>query len=302
MTVVGFLGLGVMGRPMALNLVRAGIPLVVWNRSAPAAEELRAAGAEVADSVAEVFARTDRVLMMLANGEVVDEALRRGTPAWEDLVRGHLVVHMGTTAPAYSEALGRDVARAGGRYVEAPVSGSRVPAEEARLVAMLAGEDADLDEVEPLLEPTCGAVVRCGAVPSGLLMKLAVNLYLVTTVSGLVEAYHFAEQQGLDLDRFRVVVDGGQMSSPISRTKLAKLRAEDFTVQAALRDVHYNARLVTAAAREAGVATPLADASEELFAEAERLGYGGLDMAGVLRAFEARSAGLTSDPRDASSS
>ena len=73
-------------------------------------------------------------------------------------------------------------------------------------------------------------------------------------------------------------------------------------MQAALRDVHYNARLVTAAAREAGVATPLADASEELFAEAERLGYGGLDMAGVLRAFEARSAGLTSDPRDASSS
>ena len=133
-------------------------------------------------------------------------------------------------------------------------------------------------------------------------MKLAVNLYLVTTVSGLVEAYHFAEQQGLDLDRFRVVIDGGQMSSPISRTKLAKLRAEDFTVQAALADVHYNARLVTAAAREAGVATPLADASEELFAEAERLGYGGLDMAGVLRAFEARSAGLTSGPRDGSSS
>jgi 3-hydroxyisobutyrate dehydrogenase len=161
---VGFLGLGVMGRPMALNLVRAGVPLVVWNRSAPAAEELRAAGAEVADGVAEVFARADRVLMMLANGDVVDEALRRGTPVSDDLVRDHLVVHMGTTAPGYSEALGRDVVRAGGRYVEAPVSGSRVPAEEGRLVDMLAGEYADLDEVEPLLAPTCAAVVRCGAV------------------------------------------------------------------------------------------------------------------------------------------
>ncbi len=299
---VGFLGLGVMGRPMALNLVRAGIPLVVWNRSAEAADELRATGAEVAGTVAEVFARTDRVLMMLANGEVVDEVLRRGTPAGDYLVHDHLVVHMGTTAPEYSEALGRDVVRAGGRYVEAPVSGSRVPAEEARLVAMLAGDDDDLAEVEPLLTPTCAAVVRCGAVPSALLMKLAVNLYLVTTVSGLVEAYHFAQRQGLDLDRFRAVVDGGQMSSPISRTKLAKLRADDFTVQAALRDVHYNARLVTAAAREAGVATPLIDASEELFAEAERLGHGGLDMAGVLRAFEARSASVTSDLRDASSS
>jgi 3-hydroxyisobutyrate dehydrogenase len=298
----GFIGLGVMGQPMALNLLNDGVPLVVWNRSAPAADELRAAGAEAAADVADVFSRTDRVLLMLANGEVVDAVLGRGTPRFEQLVRGHLVVPMGTTAPAYSEALGRDVVRAGGRYVEAPVSGSRVPAEEGRLVAMLAGDDADLDEVEPLVTPTCSAVVRCGAVPSGLLMKLAVNLYLVTTVCGLVEAYHFADRLGLDLDRFHEVLDGGQMASPISRTKLAKLRADDLSVQAAIADVHYNARLVTAAAHDAGVATPLAEASEALFEEAERLGHGGLDMAGVLRVFEARTAVLTTDRPGGSSS
>ena len=287
---------------MALNLLRGGVPLVVWNRSSRATEELRAAGAEVAVSVSDLFARTDRVLLMLANGDVVDSVLGRGTSFFDRLVLDHLVVHMGTTAPAYSEALGRDVVRAGGRYVEAPVSGSRLPAVEGRLVAMLAGDDADLHEVETVVGPTCASVVRCGAVPSGLLMKLAVNLYLVTTVTGLVEAYHFADQQGLDLDRFREVIDGGQMSSPISRTKLAKLRSDDFAVQAALADVHYNARLITAAARDADVATPLADASEELFAQAERLGHGGVDMAGVLRAFEARTAALTNGPRDGSSS
>lgn len=286
---------------MALNLLRGGVPLVVWNRSSRATEVLRAAGAEVAVSVSDLFARTDRVLLMLANGDVVDSVLGRGTSFFDHLVRDHLVVHMGTTAPAYSEALGRDVVRAGGRYVEAPVSGSRLPAEEGRLVAMLAGDDGDLDEVETVVGPTCASVVRCGAVPSGLLMKLAVNLYLVTTVTGLVEAYHFADQQGLDLDRFREVIDGGQMSSPISRTKLAKLRSDDFAVQAALADVHYNARLITAAARDADVATPLADASEELFAQAERLGHGGVDMAGVLRAFEARTAALTNGPRGGSS-
>ena len=287
---------------MALNLLRGGVPLVVWNRSSRATEELRAAGAEVAVSVSDLFTRTDRVLLMLANGDVVDSVLGRGTSFFDHLVRDHLVVHMGTTAPAYSEALGRDVVRAGGRYVEAPVSGSRLPAEEGRLVAMLAGDEGDLDEVETVVGPTCASVVRCGAVPSGLLMKLAVNLYLVTTVTGLVEAYHFADQQGLDLDRFREVIDGGQMSSPISRTKLAKLRSDDFAVQAALADVHYNARLITAAARDADVATPLADASEELFAQAERLGHGGVDMAGVLRAFEARTAALTNGPRGGSSS
>ncbi|HEU4330996.1 MAG TPA: NAD(P)-dependent oxidoreductase [Lapillicoccus sp.] len=299
---VGFVGLGVMGTPIARNLVRAGQPLLVWNRSPAAAETLRAQGAEVAGGVEDLFDRSDVVLIMLANGEVVDAVLGRGTARFEELVRGRLVVPMGTTSPAYSEALGRDVVRAGGRYAEAPVSGSRVPAEQGRLVAMLGGEDADLDVVEPLLTPACASVVRCGPVPSGLRMKLAVNLYLVTTVCGLVESYHFAEQLGLDLDRFVAVLDGGQMASPISRTKLAKLRAGDLSVQAAIADVLYNARLITDAATGAGVSTPLATVSEALYAEAEALGHGALDMAGVIRAVEARSAGLTSAPPAALSS
>jgi 3-hydroxyisobutyrate dehydrogenase len=299
---VGFLGLGVMGTPIARNLLRAGQPLLVWNRSPAAAAALRADGAEVAATVEDVFRGTDVVLLMLANGEVVDAVLGRGTARFDELVRAKLVVPMGTTAPAYSEALGRDVVRAGGRYAEAPVSGSRLPAEQGRLVAMLGGEDADLDMVERLLAPTCASIIQCGPVPSGLRMKLAVNLYLVTTVCALVESYHFAEELGLDLDRFVAVLDGGQMASPISRTKLAKLRADDLSVQAAIRDVRYNAQLVTAAAAEAGVATPLAAVSEALYDEAVALGYGGLDMAGVVRAVEARTAGRRTGRPLASSS
>jgi 3-hydroxyisobutyrate dehydrogenase len=299
---VGFLGLGVMGTPIARNLLRGGQELLVWNRSPAAAEALRAEGAEVATDVADVFARADVVLLMLANGDVVDAVLGRGTARFAELVRGRLVVPMGTTSPAYSEGLARDVVRARGRFVEGPVSGSRVPAEQGRLVAMLGGEDADLDIVEPLLAPTCSAVVRCGPTPSGLRMKLAVNLYLVTTVCALVESYHLAERLGLDLDRFVAVLDGGQMASPVSRTKLAKLRAGDLSVQAALADVLYNARLVTEAAAEAGVATPLATVSEALYAEAEALGHGGVDMAGVIRAVEARTAARPSDRPAGSSS
>lgn len=299
---VGFVGLGVMGTPIARNLIRAGQPLLVWNRSPAAAETLRAEGADVAASVEDLFSRTDVVLLMLANGDVVDAVLGRRTARFEELVRGRLVVPMGTTPPAYSEALGRDVLEAGGRYAEAPVSGSRLPAEQGRLVAMLGGEEADLDVVEPLLASTCASVVRCGPVPSGLRMKLAVNLYLVTTVCGLVESYHFAERLGLDLDRFVAVLDGGQMASPISRTKLAKLRAGDLSVQAAIADVLYNARLVTDAAADSGVATPLAAVSEALYAEATALGHGGVDMAGVIRAIEARTMALRTGPPSASSS
>ncbi|GAA3625988.1 NAD(P)-dependent oxidoreductase [Microlunatus ginsengisoli] len=285
---VGFAGLGVMGRPMALNLVRAGVPLVVWSRTADKTEPARQAGAAVASDIDDLFARTRIVVLMLANGEAVDEVLGRGGPAFARRVAGHTVVTMGTTSPAYSVALGREVVAAGGRFVEAPVSGSRAPAEAGRLVAMVAGDDADVAEVSRLIEPLCAQVVACGPVPNALGTKLAVNLYLITLVSGLAEAYHFAAETGLDLAAFRAVLDGGQMASDISRLKLGKLVAGDFTVQAAIADVHYNSRLVADRAREVGIASPLLDVSRDLFAEAEALGHGRDDMVGVLAAIQAR--------------
>ncbi|MFD0540101.1 NAD(P)-dependent oxidoreductase [Actinomadura luteofluorescens] len=125
----GFIGLGVMGQPMALNLVRAGTGLVVWNRTAAKCEPLRAAGAVVADDPAGVLRRTRVVFLMLADGPAIDSALGRGTPGFAANLRGRIVVHMGTTSPDYSRGLEADVQAVGGRYVEAPVSGSRGPAE-----------------------------------------------------------------------------------------------------------------------------------------------------------------------------
>ena len=294
---MGFAGLGVMGRPMAVNLARAGHPLVVWSRSIEKAEPLRELGAAVAEGIDDLFARTRIVIMMLADADAVDAVLDRGGPRFARRVAGHTVVAMGTARPDYSESLGRDVVAAGGRYVEAPVSGSRVPAEAGRLVAMVAGEPNDVAEVSELIEPLCAQVVACGPVPNALGTKLAVNLYLITLVSGLAEAYHFAAATGLDLDAFRAVLDGGQMASDISRIKLAKLIAEDFSVQASIRDVHYNARLVADRARAVGIASPLLDVSRSLFAEAEDLGLGRDDMAAVVAAIEARSAGGRGSPR-----
>ncbi|UQS23135.1 NAD(P)-dependent oxidoreductase [Amycolatopsis thermalba] len=289
---LGFLGLGVMGTPMALNLVRAGTPLVVWNRTAAKAEVLRAAGAEVAGSAAEVCRRVDVVFLMLADGAAVDAALGRGGSEFAANVGGRIVVHMGTTSPEYSRGLATEVAAAGGRYVEAPVSGSRKPAEAGQLVAMLAGEPGAVAEVGPLLAPMCRQVVECGPVPGGLLMKLAVNLYLITMVTGLAEATHFAERQGLDLGRFVEVLNAGPMASDVSRVKVAKLVARDFEVQAAIADVLKNNRLVAEAARAAGLASPLLDVCHALYGEAVALGYGREDMAAVVRAIQARGSGL----------
>src|SRR5947209_6326227 len=286
--VVGFLGLGIMGSPMALNLARAGTPLVVWNRSTAATEPLAAAGAEVATSPAGVFARADVVLVMLATEDAVDEVLRRGTRWFAAMVRDRTVVPMGTTSPGWSAGLAADVRAAGGRYVEAPVSGSRGPAEAGELVAMLAGEPADLDRVRPLLAPMCRQTVDCGPVPQGLRMKLAVNLFLITMVTGLTEAVHLAGRLGLDLDRMREVLDAGPMASAVSRGKTAKLLAGDWSAQAAALDVLTNNRLIAQAAREVGAAAPLLDACHALFAETVALGHGPEDMVAVRAALEAR--------------
>lgn len=136
----------------------------------------------------------------------------------------------------------------------------------------------------PLLAPVCARTFACGDVPQALLMKLSVNLYLITMVAGLAEASHFAELQGVDLALFRDILDAGPMASSVSKVKLPKLVDKDFSVQASITDVYMNNRLVAQAAREAGIATPLLDVCHALFAETEALGHGKADMVAVVHA------------------
>jgi 3-hydroxyisobutyrate dehydrogenase len=293
---LGFIGLGVMGRPMALNLARAGADLVVWNRSGPAREALQKAGAYVASSAAEAFRLVDVAILMLATGDAMDAVLERGTSAFVANVAGKTIVHMGTTSPEYSAALESDIRGAGGRYVEAPVSGSRRPAETGQLVAMLAGEEAAVQEIRPLLRPMCHESFSCGQVPSALLMKLSVNLFLITMVAGLAEAVNFADRHRLEMRQLTAVLDAGPMASAVSRAKLPKLVDKAFDVQASISDVLKNSGLVAAAARDAAIATPLLDVAHRLFGETEDLGLGGEDMAAVIRAIEQRTRELSSGP------
>jgi 3-hydroxyisobutyrate dehydrogenase len=285
---VGFIGLGAMGQPMALNLARAGMPLVVWNRTTVRAEPLRAAGARVAASPAELLALVRTVFLMLADGPAIDAVLARGTTEFAARVEGRVIVHMGTTSPAYSRGLEADIRAVGGAYVEAPVSGSRTPAEAGRLVAMLAGDPATVTAVRPLLAPMCHEAIACGPVPSALLMKLSVNLFLITMVTGLVESFHFADRHDLDLGTFLAALEAGPMASDVSKVKGRKLAAGDFDVQASIVDVLKNNRLVATAAREAGLASPLLDVCHGLYGETVELGYSEDDMVAVLRAIEAR--------------
>jgi 3-hydroxyisobutyrate dehydrogenase len=286
---IGFIGLGTMGEAMALTLAKAGTRLLVWNRTRAKAEILASAGADVAREAADVFAHAETVILMLVDGAAIDRVLDRGGAAFATRVTGHTIVHMGTTSPAYSRELEGDIRSVGGYYVEAPVSGSRKPAEAGQLVAMLAGDADAIAYVRPLLIPMCRETIVCGPVPNALLMKLSVNLFLISLVTGLAEAVHFADCHGLNLNRFVAVLNAGPMASDVSRTKAPKLIGRDFSVQATIANVLENNRLIAEAAREAGVASPLLDVCHALYGETRALGFGDADMAAVLTAIEARS-------------
>ncbi len=285
---IGFIGLGTMGAPMALNLVRAGTPLVVWNRTQTRCRPLQQAGATVAADVAELFARCETVILMLGNDMAVDAVLDRHGPAFASRVAGHTIVFMGTISADCSRHLSDDIRSVGGRYVEAPVSGSRKPAEAGQLIGMLAGDPEDRARLRPILAPVCKEIFECGAIPAALNMKLAVNAFLIAMVTGLAEAAHFAERHGLDMGRFAAIVNVGPMASDVSRIKMEKLTQRDFSRQAGISDVLKNNRLVVEAARTAGIASPLMDTCLSLYGETEDFEFQEDDMISVIRAIEAR--------------
>ena len=286
---LGFLGLGRMGEPMASHLVGVGITLTVWNRSPTKIDLLVARGATAATSPRDLFDRSDTVILMLSNGPSTDTVLGRTSDGFDVPVAGRTIVNMGTISADYALALSDQVVACGGRYVEAPVSGSRVPAERGELVAMLAGDPEAVAEVEPLLKPMTAATFRCGAVPRATEMKLAVNAYLIGMVTALAEAFHFAEQRHLDLATFRAIVDAGQMASPISRIKVAKLVDGDFAPQAAVGDVLYNNRLILEAA-DGAFPMPLLTICAELLSGTEDRGRGKEDMIAVIDAIRTATA------------
>lgn len=274
-----------MGAPMARNLALADIPLMVWNRSTPATDWFRDNGVPVARTLTEIFDACGVIILMLANSDAIDEVLRPDLNLAER-VRGRTVVNMGTVSPETSLKLAGDVAAAGGHFVECPVSGSRTPAEQGTLVAMLAGEHNDVEKVQQLIRPMCSRSFVCGVVPDALVTKLAVNHFLITMVTGLVEAAHFAQSKQLDMQQFGEIIGAGPMASQVATGKLAKMAAGDMSAQASLRDVLMNIELIRDATTRAKVASPLLDTCLYLFREADGLGVGGSDMIAVLASLE----------------
>lgn len=280
---IGFIGTGFMGEPIARRMLEAEARLHVWNRTAAKCTHLGRLGARLAASAAEVFERCDVVFLMLVDAHALDSVLSRSAAGFGVRVTGKILINLGTSSPEYSLGLARDIQANGGRYVEAPVSGSRVQAEQGRLIVMLSGDAEAVGLAISLLAPVASRCFRSDQVPTAMRLKLAINHFLIVMVAGLSEAVNAACADGVNLRLMQEILDAGPMASEVSRIKLQKLLSADFSPQAAIGDVRVIAELSAACAIDARSPAPLILECAELYRRADQAGDSALDMIAVGR-------------------
>ncbi len=216
---VGFLGLGLMGTPIALNILRAGHELCVWNRDPSAADALRDAGARVAASPAELGEACDVICTCLPNGQVVKSVLAGDRGALTSAAAGTLVIDHSTIAPQDARALWTTCNDRGMGFLDAPVSGGPEGAASGKLSIFVGGEPDHVERARPLLEAYGAAVVHLGGPGAGQISKLANQIIIGTTVLGLSEAFAYTQAEGVDPARLLEVLKAATADSAMLRSR-----------------------------------------------------------------------------------
>jgi 3-hydroxyisobutyrate dehydrogenase len=287
---VAVLGAGIMGAGMTRSLLRTGLDVTVWNRSPDRAAPLAADGAQVAGTAAEAVAGVDAVVTMLWDGGSVAEVMTAALPGapegvlWAQTSTVSLQ-DAGVQLPALAS-------RYGARYVDAPVLGTRQPAEDGRLLVLAAAPSPLRDSVTPLFGAIAARTVWVSERPGdGTRLKLVANSWVGTVVAATAQAIALAQGLGLDPQVFLDAVAGGAVDTPFLHVKGQAMIAGEFpasfTVDGAVKDTG----LIAAAMRESGTDATLMDAVASQYRKAADRGHGGEDMAAVHRAFRGAGGG-----------
>lgn len=281
-TRVAMLGLGTMGRGMALNLLRAGFPLTVYNRTAARAQELAAHGATAAKSPAEAAGSADVVLAMLADDDASRQAWLGKEGALAAMKPGSIAVESSTLSPAWIAKLAEAAQKCGVRLVEAPVTGSRSQAEAGQLT-FLAGADVEtLAAVLPVLRPMSKEVVHLGPLGCGAQLKLINNFLCGVQVASFAEALAWMEKTGLDRDAALAFLKKGAPGSGILSTMADRMTERKYEVNFLLRLMAKDMRYAKVAAEQLGVQLTTEEPVEQLFDQAQQRGLADKDMSAVV--------------------
>jgi 2-hydroxy-3-oxopropionate reductase len=285
-TSVAFIGLGIMGRPMAVNLVDAGFDVVGYNRSPRAIDALVAAGGRGASSVAEAVKDADVIATMLPDSPDVHAVLAGPGGVFHHAREASLVVDFSSIRPDVSAELAADGHRRGLRILDAPVSGGEQGAIDGSLSIMVGGSPADFEAAKPVFDAVGRTIVHVGPAGSGQTVKAANQLIVAGTIELVADAIVFLEAYGVDTEAAVRVLSGGLAGNAILQRKAAGMLARDFKPGFRIELHHKDMGIVTAAAREAGVVIPLGAVVAQLIASVKAQGDGGLDHSALLTLVE----------------
>ncbi|MET9611563.1 2-hydroxy-3-oxopropionate reductase [Kitasatospora indigofera] len=284
---IAFIGLGIMGSPMAANLVKAGHHVTGYNLQQPAIDALVAAGGHGATSIAEAVADAEVVITMVpADPHVLQVILGEGG-VLENVKAGTLVIDMSSITPQTSIKVAAAAKEKGVRTLDAPVSGGEAGAVEAVLSIMVGGDDAaDFAEAKPIFDALGTTVVHVGPAGAGQTVKAANQLIVAVNIQVLAEAVVFLENAGVDLAAALDVLGGGLAGSTVLNRKKANMLDREFAPGFRIDLHHKDMGIVTDAARAVGAALPVGAVVAQLVASARANGDGSLDHSALLRGVE----------------
>jgi 2-hydroxy-3-oxopropionate reductase len=284
---ISFLGIGLMGKPMAMNLIKSGYHLTVWNRTLSKAAELMSAGARLAKSPADAVRQAEAVVLMLENGAIVTDLLfHQGVAnACRD---GTLIIDMSSIAPAIAEDHARLLVKSGLRHIDAPVSGGTVGAEKATLAIMAGGEEEDVADATPIFA-AMGDLTHVGPHGRGQLSKLVNQCIVAVTIGAVAEGLTLAKAGGADPAQVRKAILGGFCQSRILELHGQRMIDRNFVPGGFIKNQIKDLKAALEAAAKLGLKLPLTDRVCELFVALARSGKEELDHSALILQIEAMS-------------
>jgi 3-hydroxyisobutyrate dehydrogenase len=283
---IGFVGLGIMGQPMALNLVNAGHRVAAFNRTRDKAAPLEKAGATIAPSPAEAARGADVVMMIVSDTAAVESVVAGKDGILETVRSGAIIIDSSTISPTASRRMACLAAGKGASWLDAPVTGSKHGAEKGELTFMIGGDREALDRAMPVLQVLGKKHIYCGAHGSGLSAKLAQNVIQSAMVEVFSEGFVLAAKAGVAPKTMMEIIQGSMARAALTDFKAPFIFKGDFTPYFPLKWMHKDLALAMEAAYAQNVAMPAAAAVKEVYGAAKAQGKGELDYAAVITFLE----------------
>lgn len=284
--IVGFIGLGIMGKPMARNLIRAGYPLIVHNRSRAAVDELTREGAQAATDAKEVAGRTEIIMTMLPDSSDVDFVYAGENGIFSALKSGTLLIDMSTISPAVARKLAGEAQRRGCDMLDAPVSGGEAGAISASLSIMIGGEAAAVERAMPIFESLGKNIVHAGRAGAGQVTKAANQMVVGTTIAIVSEALVLAAKAGVDPAKVRQALLGGFAQSKILEAHGQKMLEHNFKPGFRILLHEKDMKIALGAGFEYGVPLMVTSQVAQMMSAMKSMGHGDLDHSGLVKLIE----------------